>query len=363
MTEFDLIRRFFSRPSSDSSIQLGVGDDAALVAPRAGMSLAIAADTMNEGRHFFPDVPPETLGHKILAVNLSDMAAMGALPRWALLCASLPELDEDWIAHFAKGFTALADRFHVTLIGGDTTRGAKSFSLTILGEVPIGKAIQRDGAKVGDDIWVSGTLGGAALAVAAISGETRLEDGAMKDVRRRLELPEPRVELGLALRGIATAALDISDGLTGDIAHIMRRSHVGAEIALEAIPANKTLEAIYPTTKGAKGTKEFERASLEKKDAAQKTGARALSRKESDVPRRNHSENRAHFLNCLLAGGDDYELCFTAPRVRRDDVLRASEKAKTPVTRIGRITDGSELVVLDNGTPMERLPSSYDHFA
>src|SRR6185295_9034372 len=219
VNEFELIARFFTRPARAASVHLSVGDDAALIAPSPSCELAVSVDMLVGGRHFFADTDPEKLGHKTLAVNLSDMAAMGASPRWALLAGALPDSDATWLSAFARGFHALADAHGVDLVGGDTTRGPLALCVTIMGEVPTGSALLRSGAVVGDDVYVSGMLGDAALAVAAMTGRTRLPADALAAVRARLETPVPRIALGEALRGVATAALDVSDGLVGDLSH------------------------------------------------------------------------------------------------------------------------------------------------
>ncbi len=321
MNEFEIIRRFFSHTYRDDAVRLGIGDDAAVIAPSPGQELVIAVDTMNKGRHFFADVPPVTLGHKILAVNLSDMAAMGATPRWALLAGSLEDSDADWLAAFCAGFYTLAEKYRIALVGGDTTRGATSFTLTIIGETPAGKAITRGGARVDDDIWVSGQLGDAALALAAIKKQVSLSPENIALLRQRLEIPEPRVALGLGLRDIATAALDISDGLSGDLRHILESSQVGARIELDAIPRSPILNAAF-------------------------------------------KENKTLALHCLLAGGDDYELCFTAPVSARAHIDAISQSLELPLTRIGQITaDKSFHIIDENGRPLHRLPDAFDHFA
>ena len=320
MNEFALIARYFDRPVRDPSVRLGIGDDAAVVAPTPGCELAISVDMLVEGRHFLPDADPESLGHKTLAVNLSDLAAMGARPRWALLGGALPDADAGWLDAFARGLFAIADRFGVALIGGDTTRGPRNLCVTIIGEVPAGQAITRSGARSGDDVWVSGTLGEAMLALAAIQGRTSMQRDALARGRLRLERPEPRVALGEALRGIATAALDVSDGLTGDLGHILDASQAGARIDLAAIPMG-------------------------------------------DVMRSKLSDERSLALECLLAGGDDYELCFTAAPADRERVLTAGRDGNVPVTRIGTITRETGLRVIDeSGEPMASLPRAFDHF-
>jgi thiamine-monophosphate kinase len=318
-TEFALIERHFRRPPRHADVRIGIGDDAAVLAPTPGTELAVSVDMLVEGRHFFAGTDAERLGHKSLAVNLSDLAAMAALPRFALLAGALPDDDERWLAAFMKGFRALADAFDVELVGGDTTRGPRNLCITVIGEVPAGRALTRSGARVGDDVHVSGALGGAALAVSALNAEVALPSDVLAAARERLERPAPRVALGLALRGVAKAALDVSDGLTGDLAHILEASGCGARVELARVPADRVLHAI---------------------DAGS-----ALARR------------------CLLAGGDDYELCFTAPPSERERVQRAAESAGVACTRIGAITGDRGLVVVDaDGTPLRELPRAYDHF-
>lgn len=321
MNEFDLIRRFFRRAPADFSVRLGVGDDAAVVTTTTGHELLLAIDTMVEGRHFFADVPPAALGHKILAVNLSDMAAMGAAPRWALLSGSLPDNDPVWLSAFSDGLFALAECYGVSLVGGDTVRGTRSFTLAIAGEVPAGTALTRAGAQPGDDIWVSGTLGDAALALAAMQHQIALDPLLLTALRTRLETPEPRVALGLRLRGLAHAALDVSDGLIGDLGHILSASGVGAEIELSRLPCHPSLKTLL--------------------DGA----------------------NRPLALQCLLAGGDDYELCFTAPPADRETLIDLSRELLLPLTRVGCITAAPGLIVFDEQhTPLPMLPAAYNHF-
>lgn len=226
--EFDLIQRFFQRPAHRSP--LGVGDDCALLAPRPGMQLAVSSDMLVQGRHFLPDVAPRLLGHKALAVNLSDLAACGAQPLAFTLALALPHSDEAWCQAFSEGLFALAEAHDCELIGGDTTQGPLTICITVFGEVPSGQAILRSGAQVGDDIWVSGTLGDARLALDALQRQHMLPPPVLAQARQRLEAPTPRVALGQALRGIASSALDVSDGLLGDLNHILHASHVGASI-------------------------------------------------------------------------------------------------------------------------------------
>ena len=320
--EFALIARHFTRPPRDASVRTGVGDDAAVLATEPGHELVLAVDMMVEGRHFLAGTDPGRLGHKLLAVNLSDLAAMGARPRWALLAGALPDDDEAWLAAFSGGLHALADAHHVDLVGGDTTRGPRTLSLTIAGDVPAGGAILRSGASAGDELWVSGSLGDAMLGFAALEARTRLDAAEFAACVERLEWPTPRVALGVALRGVASAMLDVSDGLVGDLRHLLDASGVGAEVDLAAVPRSDAL-------------------------------ARKLD-----------GDERALALRCLIAGGDDYELVFAAPAAKRDGVLAAGRVAGVAVACIGRIVPGAELVVLDErGRPLAALPQAFDHFA
>jgi thiamine-monophosphate kinase len=301
---------------------LGIGDDAALLAPTAGCELVVSIDMLVEGRHFFAEVDPEALGHKTLAVNLSDIAAMGAAPRWALLAGALPEADPAWLAGFARGFFALADVHDVDLVGGDTTRGPLNLCVTILGEVPAGLALRRSGAQVGDSIYVSGLLGDAALALAHQQGRVTLERDEFVRCQESLLRPQPRVALGRVLVGVARSAIDVSDGLIGDLGHILEASGVGATLELRAIPRSASL------------------------DSRLADGEPSLA------------------LDCLLAGGDDYELCFTAPQERAADIDALAAELELPLTRIGTIDKGSGLVVVDEaGQALSSLPHAFDHFA
>jgi thiamine-monophosphate kinase len=321
VNEFELIARFFSRPARSPSVVLGVGDDAALLAPASGHEIVVSVDMLVAGRHFLADADPEKLGHKTLAVNLSDLAAMGATPRWALLAGALPDSDPAWVAAFARGFYAEAGAYGVDLVGGDTTRGPLNLCVTILGEVPAGQALMRSGAKLGDDIYVSGSLGDAALAVAAMLGRTTLAADALMACRARLDMPVPRIALGLTLRGVANAAIDVSDGLTGDLGHILERSRVGAVVDLAAIPRSPTLAAMLA------------------------------------------GPERVTALGCLLAGGDDYELCFTASSAVATRIQQIAAEVALPLARIGSITTGIGLVVRDErGVPLPELPRAFDHF-
>jgi thiamine-monophosphate kinase len=315
--EFDLIARHFTRATPGAV--LGVGDDCALLAPTPGMQLAVSSDMLLEGRHFSPQDSPAGIGHKSLAVNLSDLAAMGATPRWATLSIALPEADDAWLTAFARGFFRMADQHGIELVGGDTTRGALTLGITVIGEVPPGQALRRDGAQAGDDIWVSGVLGSAAMALAYRQGRLFMEQIDAARVLPALYLPTPRVELGVALRGIASSAIDISDGLLGDLGHILERSRVGATLEFAALPTLPVVQTYV---------------------------------------------HEAVARDCLLAGGDDYELCFTAAADQHDAVLAAAARAGVAVTRIGRIHSESGLAVMDaDGRPLRIDKTGYDHFA
>jgi thiamine-monophosphate kinase len=320
--EFELIARFFAHAPRAADVVLGIGDDAASYVPTPGCHQVLTTDMLVAGRHFHAEVEPARLGHKTLAVNLSDLAAMGATPRYALLACALPDNDPAWLAAFAQGFLSLARRYDVDLVGGDTTRGPLNLCVTAIGEVPAGQALTRGGARPGDDVYVSGTLGDAALALAAIAGRVTLGEAARAACRDRLELPEPRVALGHALRGVASSAIDVSDGLTGDLGHICERSGVGARIDVARLPASPSLAAML-------------------KDA-----------------------RRALALSCLLAGGDDYELCFTAGNALRGRIAALGRDLGLALTRIGKITAARGLVVRDEtGAPLPEVPRAYDHFA
>ncbi len=319
MSEFDLIKRYFTRPTPSAS--LGVGDDAALLCVGDGMELAISTDMLVSGTHFFPDADPYLLGYKTLAVNLSDLAAMGATPRWATLALSLPSEDASWLQRFSEGFFALADAYGVELIGGDTTRGPLNLCVTIMGEVPRGKALRRSGALVGDDIWVSGALGAAALGLAHLQGKIVLPEGARLSCLAALHQPQPRIALGLALRDIAHSAIDISDGLLADLGHILECSDAAAEVRYDRLPMSSLFASCGDVMPG----------------LAQ---------------------------HCVLSGGDDYELCFTAPVAQRDELEVLATRLRLPLSRIGKIVSGRGCKVrAEDGSVMTIKESGYDHFA
>ncbi|MTV37415.1 thiamine-phosphate kinase [Duganella radicis] len=323
LSEFDLIKEYFQRPRHAAAppVALGIGDDCALLAPTPGMQTAISSDMLVEGRHFFAGADALKLGHKSLAVNLSDLAAMGARPVGFTLALALPAAERDWLQGFSQGLFALADAFNIELIGGDTTRGPLNICITVFGEVAPGRALRRGAALAGDDIWISGTLGDARLALADLRGELAqpLDAASQRSAAARLHTPVPRVELGMLLagQGIAHAAIDISDGLIGDLGHILKLSHVGATLDVDALPAGDILA----------------------------TRDTALRRAYS------------------AAGGDDYELCFTAPASAREAVLALAGSVATPVTRVGRIEAQAGLRLVDaGGAPLELQLAGFDHF-
>lgn len=316
--EFELIERFFKhKTGSDDYVDLGVGDDCALLSSRPGEQWAVSIDTLIEGVHFLSNVDAAALGHKSLAVNLSDLAACGATPRCFFLAISIPRVDKAWLADFSRGLLVLAEAHRCVLAGGDTTRSASGIAITItaMGTVPLGGALLRSGARAGDDIWVSGYLGDAALGLAFRRNEIGLPAADARLVVDRLERPTPRVSLGARLIGIASSAIDVSDGLVGDLRHVIVASGVGAVVDWERVPRSPVLQR-QPI----------------------------------------HVQHR-----CALAGGDDYELLFTAPSNRRDEVVASAEA--TPINRIGTVTATADLAVLDeHGTPVDTVSGPYDHF-
>jgi thiamine-monophosphate kinase len=313
--EFDLIARYFTRPVRRAA--LGVGDDCALLAPGPGMQLAVSSDMLVEGRHFLPTVSPALLGHKALAVNLSDLAACGAKPLAFTLALAMPRVDESFLDGFAAGLLALADEHGCELIGGDTTQGPLNICITVFGEVPSSAALLRSGAQVGDDLYVSGTVGDARLALEAFRGTLALPGHQFDAVRIAMEQPQPRIALGLALQGLASSAIDVSDGLLGDLAHVLRRSGVGATVEVDAVPRSATLR--------------------EQALAVQRT--------------------------CTLAGGDDYELVFTAAPQHAEQVAAAARMAGVAATRFGRIEAAAGLRLVDAaGRDVPHTFASFDHF-
>jgi thiamine-monophosphate kinase len=320
MGEFELIERYFQRPAR-RAVQ-GIGDDCALIQPSPGQQLAISCDMLVEGRHFLSTVDPARLGHKALAVNLSDLAACGARPLAFTLALALPRVDASWLEGFSRGLLALADAHECELIGGDTTQGPLNISITVMGEVPPDQALLRHAAQAGDDLYISGTVGDARLALEVFRGHLSVPGEVFERARERMERPTPRVALGLVLREVAHAAIDVSDGLLGDLGHVLKRSGVGAVV-----------------------------------ETGWLKGSAAVSPDLLALPWQRR-------LDFALSGGDDYELLFTAPVHHRERVHALASDCEVPVTRIGRITADTGLRLLDpQGQPITRRFASFDHFA
>ena len=325
-SEFDLIKQHFIRPHRHkaSSADLGIGDDAALMHVSNAMQLAVSTDMLVAGTHFLPDCAAYDIGWKALAVNISDMAAMGAQAKWATMAIALPTQlakNQAWLSEFSAGFFACANQFSIDLIGGDTTRGPLNISITIMGEVPIGAALRRDGAKAGDDIWVSGSLGDAALALAIMQKRYAISNHWLEDELSKwlpsLNRPQPRVALGLALRGLAHSCIDISDGLLADLGHILAASQLSTTIQLEQLPISL------------------------------------------------YNKNHLHELpiqHCVLAGGDDYELCFTAPNSAQDKIVALSKQLNLQITCIGSTRMDVGLQAMHKNTEIKLLRQGFDHF-
>ena len=314
--EFKLIQQFFTKPNQHTD--LSIGDDAALFQVQAGHQLAVSTDMMVAGTHFYPDVNPQTLGWKSLAVNLSDMAAMGASAKWATLAIALPEIQADWLEKFAHSLFACANQFGVDIIGGDTTKGPLSISITIMGETPTGQALSRSGAKADEDIWVSGQLGNAALGLQQLQGKQSLAQPYCDQALAALHKPQPRCALGLALRGIATSCIDLSDGLLADLGHILKASKIGAQLSLDQCP-------VHPM----------------------------VASQLSDPT----------IQTAVIAGGEDYELCFTAPERHRQAITQISQQLGLAITRVGITQRDPTLSVLYDDKPMNVETKGYDHFA
>jgi thiamine-monophosphate kinase len=326
MGEFDLIERFFkARFALDrQDLALGIGDDCALMTVAPGHQLAVSSDVMVEGTHFLSGVEPRTLGHKCLAVNLSDLAACGAKPKAFTLSLTLPRIEEAWLGAFSEGLHALSTLHACALIGGDTTQGPLNIGITVFGEVPKGQALLRSGAQAGDDLYVSGTLGDARWALLCLQGQMPVQAARLKTIRTRLEMPTPRLELGLALRGIASAAIDLSDGLLGDLGHVLKASQKGAQLRV-----------------------------LEMAQSA------LVSKALSTLP-------KAQALTLMLQGGDDYELLFTAPPSKRLALQALAQALKVPLTVIGQVTEnaGTQLHGAEGLLDAQALKklSSFEHF-
>ena len=316
LDEFGVIGRYFACKSEDPRVIVGVGDDAAVV--EMGGATAVATDTMVSGVHFPDGLAGDAVGHRILAVNLSDLAAMGAAPRWCTLALTLPDVDHGWLEAFARGFFALAAEHGVQLVGGDTTRGPMSVTLHLLGDVDGNRILTRGGAAAGDDIHVTGTLGDAAAGLDLVSGGGSGACDARRTLAARFLAPTPRVAAGIALRGLASAAIDVSDGLLADLGHLCRASGHAASVDVERLPLSPQLRELFPM---------------------------------------RTAETWA------LSGGDDYELCFTAPPARRRDIEEALAACATPVRRIGRLREGRGVRCLRGGRPMEMpVVSGHAHF-
>ena len=319
LSEFDLIKQYFVR-NRPGKATLGIGDDCALLTPSAGTHLAISTDMLVENRHFFAGADARCLGHKALAVNLSDLAAMGATPLAFTLALAMPKADPHWLQGFSTGLFELADQYGCELIGGDTTRGPLNICITVFGELQAGQALRRSGAQAGDDIWVSGTLGDARLTLAGLRDEFPIDQDSLALASSRMHLPDPRIGLGHALAsgGLAHATLDISDGFAGDLGHILAASNVGATVNVDALPAGPALAA--------------QERSIRRQFCAQ--------------------------------GGDDYELCFTADPARREAILSAAAACGTPVTLVGQIESAPGLRLVDDvGTAVDLDAAGFDHFA
>ncbi len=319
LSEFDLIREYFSSQiSGRGDVVLGVGDDCALLQPPAGVELAVTSDTLVEGIHFVAGTDPEALGHKSLAVNLSDLAAMGAQPAWVTLALTLPESNPDWLKAFSRGFLSLASRHSVALVGGDTTRGPLSITVTAHGFVEPGSALKRSGARVGDLIYVTGTLGDAALALLARQGGYSPETG-LAELEQRLDSPQPRLRAGRSLLGIASSAIDISDGLMADLGHICEQSGVGARLDLDRIPLTSHV--------------------------------------------REYLQHGGSWSR-VIAGGDDYELCFTVPLEMVDLLDEARLDLDCDLVQVGEILSEPGIrCIMADGSLLENLDSGYQHFS
>ena len=316
LSEFEIIKRFFQRDDARADVALGVGDDAACLRPPVGAELVVATDTLVNGVHFPNATSARDIGFKSLAVNLSDIAAMGARPAWATLALTVPQASEPWLAEFANGFFELATRHDVALVGGDLTRGSLSITVQLIGTVASGRAVTRGGGKVGDDVYVTGTLGDARLALEVIGG--RITPSKIHDefLRKRLNRPCARVAVGCLLTGIASCAIDVSDGLAADLKHLLESSGVGMELIPDALPRSAALSAV-------------------------------LSERES--------------LAAALAGGDDYELCFSAPVGQRQHVTAIALKCACPIARIGVLIEGNGIRYA-NGKRLEAADEGYRHF-
>lgn len=320
MAEFSIIERYCTNLGAEHrDTVLAVGDDAAIMSVPDGFELTVSVDTMVEGTHFFAGLSPELIAHKMLAVNLSDMAAMGAKPRWATMATCMPDMDEDWVARFSATLGQVAKRYGVQIVGGDTTEGPRVLSLTIMGLLPKGQSMRRDGARVGDKLYCSGVIGDAGLALTKLHGEQEVPDDIFKEVLPALHMPQPQVALGQRLLGHVNACLDLSDGLVGDSAHIAKSSNVSIEIDVDSIPLSEAYQR-YLANGG--------------------------------------------FMKYAVAGGDDYQLLFTADEDKAEFLETVARDMDIKITEIGKVVAaGTDLVtVLKDGKPAGVRYKAYQHF-
>jgi thiamine-monophosphate kinase len=314
--EFDIIARYFTRASGDADVVLGIGDDAAVLAIDG--AVAVTVDTLVAGVHFPDGTAPNLLGYRLMAVNLSDLAAMGASPRWCTLALTLPSADELWLDGFSRGLFELAERYGVSLVGGNLSRGPLTLTLQLIGNVERANLLTRGGGHIGDDIYVTGTLGDSSAGIALILERSAAPQGsAAAALKQRFYRPVPRVGAGLALGSLATAAIDVSDGLLADLGHICTASGCGATIDVERVPLSAELLSMFPPQEA---------------------------------------------LSLALGGGDDYELCFTAPPSRAEEIEAVLEAAATPVRRIGQLVAGQTVVCRRDGEPFTPPARGYRHF-
>lgn len=319
MKEFELINRYFKgRGISRRDVNLGIGDDCALVTVPQNCQLAVTTDTLVEGVHFFEDISPRALGHRALAVNLSDLAAMGAEPTWVSVALTLPTIDSLWIAEFTEGMHEIAEYFNVQIIGGDTTQGPLTITICAKGTVPEGKALRRSGAKVGDWIYVTGPLGDAGLAIEARKQGINIDPTHLEYLNNRFDYPTPRVAAGQVIRGLATSAIDVSDGLLADLTHILEMSQVNAEINVESIPTSEAMKASLDFNKQ---------------------------------------------LPFILSYGDDYELIFTVPDNNKGMLDLKLSQYGVDITCIGQIKSGNgKIELLKNGEMFNFEQQGFEHF-
>ena len=318
-SEFDLIRQYFTRLGKQRQwLSVGIGDDAAVITPEAGQQLLISVDTLNVGVHFPEQSSAADVGYKALAVNISDIAAMGGEPQWFTLALSLPSADEAWLTLFCQGLGELVEQYQLCLVGGDTTRGPLSMTIQIAGTIPLGQALTRNNAHVGDDIYVTGSLGDAAAGLLICQNQLHANDEDARFFLDKLNRPRPRVAIGKGLRGLANSCIDVSDGLAADLGHIIEDSGVGAELVLEQLPVSEHLR------------------------------------------RQGLSNTRLQEL--LLFGGDDYELCFTAPVASHEAIQQLAQSNDMPITCIGKIIEERGLFSIEQAQRTSVPVKGFDHF-